>query len=587
MCLHAVVAVRTGLSVAGVKFTCIRLNMPTPYPPRDATVRLDTNPEVAAQLTGEEWEVAGGGISVPVDGNNHTLLINATDADGKISARTLTLNYNAEASSSYVYDLRGNLVQKTVHTNPLQITSYTYDALNRLLSVSSVSSVVQYRYDYLNRRISKTVTTGTGGSSSISTEYYLWSGMNQIGIMDGNLSLLKFRMLGEGMGAEVGSAVAVEIGQTNYIPVHDQRGNVVAMVDKSTSAVAESYRYDAYGNVKIYNGSHAEISSSAISNPWLFSSKELDSETGLYYFTRRYYDPTLGRFVTTDPLGITDGINMYGYAGGNPMMFVDPTGLLAKGAVGLAFKGYQTVGYYGFFYWAGADYMKPEVAPTEKGNPDSNEVIFSINGILNNLAAALSIIDERVEKGNYKTGFAIHNPSARDSDEVLHRFLRSIPFVGGLINSTVGGTRDIIQTVGQKMYMPDRTAQMAAEKIEEYARDNPNDVIHSVHLHSQAGAIAGPLGMYLDDNIQASMGLFSYGSAANPLFGWNYQVHNMNVFDPVPLVSGHGLGMFPTILIDAFRPNVDQNWNFSDQQGKSGFWYHSWDPSYMYYPARR
>jgi RHS repeat-associated protein len=319
------------------------LAKPNPYTAKAitaVTVKLDTNPEVAAQLTGEDWEVAGGGVAVPVDGNNHTLLINATDADGKISARTLTLNYNAEASSSYVYDLRGNLVQKTVHTNPLQITSYTYDALNRLTSVESNAqgqkSKASYRYDYLNRRISKTVTTGTGGSSSTSTEYYLWSGMNQIGIMDGNLNLLKFRMLGEGMGAEVGSAVAVEIGQTNYIPVHDQRGNVVAMVNRSTSAVAESYRYDAYGNVKIYDSNQSEIANhqSAIGNPWLFSSKQLDEETGLYYFTRRYYDPTLGRFVTTDPLGAADGINMYGYVRANPMMFVDPSGLLAKKVAG-------------------------------------------------------------------------------------------------------------------------------------------------------------------------------------------------------------------------------------------------------------
>ena len=310
------------------------LAKPNPYTSNAVTavtVRLDSNSVITAQLTGEDWEVAGGGIAVPVDGNNHTLLITATDQGGKTNSRTLTLNYNASASSSYVYDLRGNLVQKTLHTNPLQITSYTYDALNRLTSVESNAqgqkSKAAYRYDYLNRRVAKTQSTS---NLPPSTAYYLWSGMNQIGIMDGNLSLLKFRMLGEGMGAEVGAAVAVEIGQTNYIPVHDQRGNVVAMVNKSTSAVAESYRYDAYGNVKIYNGSHAEISSSVISNPWLFSSKELDSETGLCYFTRRYYDPTLGRFVTTDPLGITDGVNMYGYVHANPMMFVDPTGLLAK-----------------------------------------------------------------------------------------------------------------------------------------------------------------------------------------------------------------------------------------------------------------
>jgi hypothetical protein len=136
------------------------------------------------------------------------------------------------------------------------------------------------------------------------------------------------------------------------------------------------------------------------------------------------------------------------------------------------------------------------------------------------------------------------------------------------------------------MYMPDRTAQYAAEFIQEYVKNNPNDVVHSIHLHSQAGAIAGPLGMYLDNNIQASMGLFTYGSAANPLFGWGYQVHNMNAFDPVPLVSGHGLGMFPTMVFDAFRSNVDQNWNFGNQTQSAPMWYHGWR-SYEDYSARR
>ena len=56
-----------------------------------------------------------------------------------------------------------------------------------------------------------------------------------------------------------------------------------------------------------------------------FTSKEMDPDTGLYYFNARWYDPTLGRFITEDP--IKDGLNWYGYCANNPLRYTDPTGL--------------------------------------------------------------------------------------------------------------------------------------------------------------------------------------------------------------------------------------------------------------------
>jgi len=162
--------------------------------------------------------------------------------------------------------------------------------------------------------------------------------------------------------------------------------------------------------------------------------------------------------------------------------------------------------------------------------------------------------------------------------------------VGGVANGTLAAARDIIQTVGQKLYMPDRTAKFAAEKIAEYARNHPSDRLHSVHLHSQGGAEGTSLSMYLDGSLKAQMGYFSYGSASNPVFGWDYQVHEMNILDPVAHVSGRGLLLLPVALFDACRPNVDQNWHFRGQQGRGviiPWWYHSWFPSYEDKPARK
>ncbi len=58
----------------------------------------------------------------------------------------------------------------------------------------------------------------------------------------------------------------------------------------------------------------------------LFTGKEFEPETGLYYFNARWYDSNTGRFTTEDP--IRDGINWFIYAGNNPLRFVDPTGLI-------------------------------------------------------------------------------------------------------------------------------------------------------------------------------------------------------------------------------------------------------------------
>lgn len=49
----------------------------------------------------------------------------------------------------------------------------------------------------------------------------------------------------------------------------------------------------------------------SLDNPWKYSSKRLDAETGLLYFGRRYYAPDIGRWITPDPAGLADGPNLY------------------------------------------------------------------------------------------------------------------------------------------------------------------------------------------------------------------------------------------------------------------------------------
>jgi RHS repeat-associated protein len=83
---------------------------------------------------------------------------------------------------------------------------------------------------------------------------------------------------------------------------------------------------------------------------------ESDSETGLYYYRARYYDPAAGRFLSEDRIRFVAGVNFYGYVGGNPLRYRDPRGLspssaaicflkgAASGAAGTVFVGLVAVG---------------------------------------------------------------------------------------------------------------------------------------------------------------------------------------------------------------------------------------------------
>ncbi|MCU0286527.1 MAG: RHS repeat-associated core domain-containing protein, partial [Acidobacteria bacterium] len=86
--------------------------------------------------------------------------------------------------------------------------------------------------------------------------------------------------------------------------------------------------YDIYGMPTFKDAAGNVIPKSSIGNNILFQGREYDEETNLYYYRARYYDPIMGRFLQTDPMGYKDSMNLYQGFNMNPVNFVDPLGKL-------------------------------------------------------------------------------------------------------------------------------------------------------------------------------------------------------------------------------------------------------------------
>ncbi|TOI59500.1 RHS repeat-associated core domain-containing protein [Vibrio parahaemolyticus] len=257
---------------------------------------------------------------------NYDKLSRLIDATGGYGTREYTYNYNGNrtaiyrdgvkdsysivfnsnrltktsiGSINYSYDANGNTIGRGTDV-------FVYDAFNRLTEATVNGETSTYHYNSAHQRVRKSA----GGEDVL----YVYG-------LDGELLAEVDAGTGQTQREYVwldGQLVAYLVDGTVYHVHNDHLGTPQALTDE-TGATVWKASYSPFGK--------ATVTTEQIKFNLRFPGQYYDAETGLHYNWHRYYNPSLGRYLQSDPLGLHAGVDTYGYVNGNPLSLSDPTGL--------------------------------------------------------------------------------------------------------------------------------------------------------------------------------------------------------------------------------------------------------------------
>jgi len=266
--------------------------------------------------------------------------------------------YTAVGGQVWTNDPDGNLLVGGGWTN-------TWDAENRLLTMTTNGQKLAFAYDWQGRRVQKQVWNNTAGTGvPVVDQRFVYDGWNLIAVVSPPSTVLQSFTWGtdlsgtmQGAGG-VGGLLALSCRgaqTTNCFAAYDGNGNVVALINSDDATIAAQYEYGPFGEMLRATGSMVKA------NPFRFSSKFQDDESDLLCFGYRYYNPAAGRWLSPDPLGEWDSPGVYTYVCNAPAGATDMLGLSVNG------QGIQLDQIFKLFWMAFKDTLKvPFVQPTVK-----------------------------------------------------------------------------------------------------------------------------------------------------------------------------------------------------------------------------
>lgn len=220
----------------------------------------------------------------------------------------------------FAYDDDGNMTEG--YTAEGYEFTALYDEADRLASISYTDgdgkthrTEYTYRYDSFLAQIEKYENDVLVEDTRI-----IRNGKLPIQERDASNTVTREYLWGQSLGGGIGGLLQLSQGGEDYSYLYDGKGNVVSVLDSAGTEVAQ-YRYNSFGKLVAQTGS--------LDQPFQFSTKRYDSQTGLNYYGYRFYNPAIERWMNRDPLGEEGGVNLYAFVQNNPVNWVDPNGEIA------------------------------------------------------------------------------------------------------------------------------------------------------------------------------------------------------------------------------------------------------------------